>query len=198
MSSQLHFRSVSPVVPLHTARLLLRPYHLADAPVFFAVLEADHQRLQPAFPARVAAVRTLADAERVLETFGHDWRTRRLYVLGIWEQAAGRYLGDISLKPNWSAPVTLEIGYYLAAEAEGNGYAREALQAAVQFGFSLSEEVARLLIRCRADNPRSCAVAQAAGFKQLPARPRPWPLRALHPEEILYFTLKREDRQAAL
>ncbi|MBG8552853.1 GNAT family N-acetyltransferase [Hymenobacter guriensis] len=184
---------VSPAVPLSTARLLLRPYHPTDALAFFTVLDANRLRLQPAFPARVAAVRTLANAERVLDTFRHDWRTRRLYVLGIWEQATGRYLGDISLKPNWTEPVTLEIGYYLAADAEGQGYAREALHAAVQFGFRLSSDVARQLIRCRADNPRSCAVAEAAGFQLLPPRPRAWPLRAFRTDDILYFSLKRED-----
>lgn len=122
--------------------------------------------------------------------FAQDWNSGRLYVLGIWHTETQEYLGDISLKPNWTKPITVEIGYYLAAGAEGNGYAREALEAVLPFGFA-TLGAARLLIRCRADNPRSCAVAEAAAFKAVPARPRI--LRAFTDQSILYYIRKRED-----
>ncbi|GAA3922255.1 GNAT family N-acetyltransferase [Hymenobacter algoricola] len=177
--------------PIHTARLLLRPYEPADEPAFFALIDANRPRLATAFPARVAAVQTPADARRVLSVFGHDWRINRLYVLGIWHRETGAYLGDISLKPTWAATVTAEIGYYLAPEAEGQGFAREALTAATGFGFYSSVQAHRLDIRCRADNPRSCAVAGHAGFQPLPVRPRLWPLRGTGSAEILHYALYR-------
>lgn len=176
--------------PLLAARLLLRPYLPSDAAAFFGLIEANRSRLRPSFPAREAAVPTATAATRVLTQFRHDWTAGRLYVFGIWHQHTHHYLGDISLKPNWTPPVTLEIGYYLAAEAEGQGYAREALAAVLEFGFgTLGAE--RLLIRCRAANPRSCAVAEAVGFRPLPPRPRPWPLRAFGTSDILYYSLRR-------
>ncbi|MDU0369280.1 GNAT family N-acetyltransferase [Hymenobacter endophyticus] len=176
--------------PLHTARLLLRPYQPSDTDSFFQLIDADRARLRPSFPAREAATPTVTAATQVLTQFRHDWAAGRLYVLGIWHQETRQYLGDISLKPNWTSPVTAEIGYYLAAEAEGYGYAREALAAAVAFGFD-TLHAARLLIRCQATNPRSCAVAEAAGFQPLPAKPRPWPLRAFGTSGILYYSLRR-------
>ncbi|UOQ78402.1 GNAT family N-acetyltransferase [Hymenobacter sp. 5516J-16] len=178
--------------PLLAARLTLRPYLPSDASAFYQLIQDNRFRLRPAFPAREASVQTPADAGQVLAQFRQDWAAGRLYVLGIWHTATGHYLGDISLKPNWTAPVTLEIGYYLAAAAEGHGYAREALAAVVEFGFG-PLRAARLLIRCRATNPRSCAVAEAVGFQPLAPRPRPWPLRALASSDILYYYLKREQ-----
>lgn len=179
-------------LPLLTARLTLRPYAAADEAVFFALLQANRARLEGAFPARLAAVRTLAEAGRMLDSFAQDWRTRRMFVLGIWDTNGGHYLGDISLKPTWKQEVTAEIGYYLALEAQGQGFAREALAAAVQFGFDSPIRADRLIIRCRANNPRSCAVAVAAGFRRDPARPRLWLARVAESKnEILYFSLRR-------
>ncbi|PJJ54773.1 GNAT family N-acetyltransferase [Hymenobacter chitinivorans] len=173
--------------PIRTARLTLRPYAPTDAAAFFTVIDQNRERLQPAFPSRVAAVQTLADAEQVLLGYTQDWYSRRLLVLGIWHTEAGTYLGDISLKPVWGRTVTAEIGYYLAAEAEGQGYAQEALAAAVAFGFQMPLGAVRLDIRCYATNPRSCAVAERAGFRRLPPRPRLWPQR--HQPEIYYYSL---------
>lgn len=168
------FFGLKPLV-LTTARLRLRPYEPADADVFFAVLDQSRARLQHSFPDRLQSVPTLAAACAQLAAFAQDWRTGRFYVFGIWHQQTYAYLGDICLMPQRAGQA--EIGYYLAAEAEGQGYAREALGAIVQFGF---EQVGatRLLIRCFADNERAQQVAQAHGFRLQTEEPategRPW------------------------
>jgi RimJ/RimL family protein N-acetyltransferase len=182
--------SAPPTTPLLTARLTLRPYQQADKEAFFALIDENRARLQPAFPSRVAAVQALQDASAVLAQFHHDWRVGRLYVLGIWHTATGRYLGDISLRPAWGPSVSAEIGYYLAADAEGRGYAREALAAAVQFGFGEHMRAALLTIRCQRTNPRSMAVAEAVGFRPATTRRRLWPLRNETPD-IVHFRLER-------
>ncbi|WP_165822117.1 GNAT family N-acetyltransferase [Hymenobacter edaphi] len=153
-----------PPTPLRTARLLLRPYLLTDAPAFFALLDAEAERLQPAFPRRVASVRTYADAEQQLRLFTEQWRQRRLLVWGIWQLGTGQYLGDISLQPDSPRIHTGEIGYYLAAAAEGQGYAREALAAVADYAFAVLH-ARRLTLRCRSDNQRSQATAEALGFR---------------------------------
>ncbi|MBT2556217.1 GNAT family N-acetyltransferase [Hymenobacter sp. ISL-91] len=183
--------------PRLTPRLLLRPYLPQDAAEFFALIADNRLRLRPSFPAREAAASSAEASARLLTQFGRDWRIGRLYVLGIWHRPSGRYLGDISLKPSWSSPVTLEIGYYLAADAEGQGYAREALAAAAAFGFE-TLGAARLLIRCLPDNPRSVAVAEALGFRPLPVRPRPaWLRRVLGATPVLYYILRRDEQAQA-
>jgi ribosomal-protein-alanine N-acetyltransferase len=183
----------APSTPILTERLLLRPYEAADALGFFTVLDANRDRLLASFPDRLQAVATLADAQRQLAAFASDWRTGRFYVFGIWQRATAAYLGDICLMPQQASQA--EIGYYLAAEAEGQGYAREALGAVVGFGREVVG-AQRLLIRCFADNTRGQAVARALGFAPeiAPALPKtlPWfrrPFRESPPEhlDILHF-----------
>lgn len=178
-----------PTAPVFTARLTLRPYQPADKDVFFALIEHNRQRLESAFPARVAAVQNHPDAGRVLAQFAQDWRTGRLYVFGIWHTATGAYLGDISLRPSWGTSVSAEIGYYLAADAEGHGYAREALAAATRFGFGEHLQAASLTLRCRRNNPRSMAVAEHVGFRPVVARRRLWALRT-GDNDIVHFRIE--------
>jgi RimJ/RimL family protein N-acetyltransferase len=153
-----------------TARLLLRPYEPTDAQAFFSLLDHSRARLQHSFPDRLRAVPTLAAAPAQLAAFADDWRTGRFYVFGIWRRDTGAYIGDICLMPQRHGQA--EIGYYLAPEAEGQGYAREALAAVCRFGFGRTVEAQRLLIRCFADNERAQAVARALGFTpQGPEKP---------------------------
>lgn len=162
-----------PALVLETPRLRLRPYEAADAAVFFAVLDQSRARLQLSFPDRLRAVPTLAAAAGQLGLFAQDWRTGRFYVFGIWHRESQAYLGDICIMPQRGDQA--EIGYYLAQVAEGQGYAREALGAIVQFGFE-QVRATRLLIRCFADNERAQQVAQAHGFQLLTMEEpeRPW------------------------
>ena len=147
---------------LETDRLLLRPYEPADAAAFFTLLDQSRERLKASFPDRLRAVPTLAAAPAQIAAFANDWRTGRFFVLGIWLRETLDYRGDICLMPQRRGQA--EIGYYLAAEAEGHGYAREALAAMCRFGFGRPVEAQRLLIRCFADNMRAQAVARALGF----------------------------------
>jgi len=161
-----------PRTPLLTDRLLLRPYEAADADAFFALLQHNRTRLNASFPDRLRAVPTAAAAPTALAAFAADWHSGRFYVLGIWLRATGAYLGDICLMPQSNEQS--EIGYYLAHEAEGYGYAREALAAVCGFGFGAVAS-RRLLIRCFADNARGQAVALAAGFRmEKPATRHAW------------------------
>jgi len=162
-----------PRLVLETARLRLRPYEAGDVAAFFAVLTQSRARLQLSFPDRLRAVPTLAAATGQLALFAQDWRTGRFYVFGIWHRDTDTYLGDICIMPQRGEQA--EIGYYLTESAEGQGYAREALGAIVQFGFE-QMQASRLLIRCFADNERAQQVALAHGFQLLTKEgpERPW------------------------
>ena len=183
-------KSVDLVIP--TKRLLLRPYVRADAPDFFRLLDTHRTRLRQSFPDRTNTIYSLSAAGHALAGFARDWASGRFYVFGIWEQASGAYLGDICLMPK--PEQAAEIGYYLAPEAEGQGYAREALAGIVGFGFD-TIGCRRLLVRCYEDNPRAHAVAEAAGFQLVsttPPPPRRWWSRMVSGEPtILHFTLNR-------
>jgi ribosomal-protein-alanine N-acetyltransferase len=179
-----------PRTPLLTARLCLRPYEPADADDFFALLDADRARFRTSFPDRLQAVRAPADAALALRDFSNDWQSGRFYVFGIWHRATRAYLGDICLMPQ--AKGQAEIGYYLGAAAEGHGYAREALDAVVDFGFGPVGSQ-RLLIRCFADNARGQAVARAGGFRlEAPPKRSHWFRNADAVGNIRRFWLTRD------
>ena len=175
-----------------TERLLLRPYRAADADAFYRLLDTHRARFRKAFPDRTNTVYDLSAAALALEGFARDWASGRFYVFGLWEQASGHYIGDICLmpKPDHSA----EIGYYLAPEAEGHGYAREALAGVVGFGFQ-TVGARRLTIRCYQDNPRAHAVAEAVGFQLMQTTPPPrrrwWTTNSPIEPTILHFALTR-------
>lgn len=177
---------------LETSRLRLRPYTLGDEPAFYQLLNTHRQHLRKAFPDRTNTVYDLTAAARALAGFARDWRSGRFYVFGIWAQETGAYLGDICLMPKLSGEA--EIGYYLAPEAEGHGYAREALAAVVGFGFE-TVSARQLTIRCYQDNPRAHAVAEAIGFYVAKTTPPPrrrwWSSSAPIEPVILHFALDK-------
>ena len=180
--------------PLLTARLCLRPYEPADAPAFFALLDEDRARFRTSFPERLHAIRSLIDAAAALQAFADDWSTGRFYVFGLWHRTTTSYLGDICLMPQ--AKGQAEIGYYLAANAEGNGYAREALTAIVDFGLDVVGRQ-RLLIRCYANNERGQAVARAVGFQpEFPPKRPLWFRNADDVGNIRRFWLMRSKEVA--
>ena len=180
-----------PRAPLLTLRLCLRPYEPADAADFFRLLDGDRTRFQSSFPDRLQAIRAPADAHAALLDFATDWQTGRFYVFGIWHRATTRYLGDICLMPQNRGQA--EIGYYLAATAEGRGYAREALAAVISFGFGAVGSQ-RLLIRCYADNERGQAVARALGVQlEAPPKRTSWFRNADAVGNICRFMLARTE-----
>ena len=179
-----------PRAPLYTERLCLRPYEPADADAFFALLHADRLRFQSSFPDRLQAVRSAPDAHVALRTFADDWRIGRFYVFGIWHRATSEYVGDICLMPQQKGQA--EIGYYLAAAAEGQGFAREALAAVTDFGFGAVGSQ-RLLVRCYLSNVRGQAVARAVGFAPEPPPRHPvWFRNSDAISQICRFWLVKE------
>ena len=183
-----------PRTPLLTSRLCLRPYELSDAAAFFELIDGDRARFRTSFPDRLQAVGALRDATVALQAFANDWHSGRFYVFGMWHRSSEAYLGDICLMPQTKGQA--EIGYYLAADAEGNGFAREALAAVVGFGFEAVGSQ-RLLIRCYVDNERGQAVAHSAGFV-LDAQPKRaiWFRNADNMTNIRRFVLARSEYKA--
>ena len=180
--------------PLYTERLCLRPYEPADADAFFALLHDDRPRFLPSFPDRLQAVSAIDDAQAALRSFADDWLSGRFYVFGIWHRATNAYVGDICLMPQQKGQA--EIGYYLAAAAEGQGYAREALAAIVGFGFEVVDSQ-RLLVRCFLNNVRGQAVARAVGFvPEPPPKRNVWFRNADAISQILRLWLMRDQYNA--
>jgi RimJ/RimL family protein N-acetyltransferase len=120
------------MTPMRTERLLLRRWRPSDlAP--FAALNAD-PRVMRFFPATLSRAESDAFAEQIEEHFAeHDF--------GLWAVEApglAPFIGFVGLSvPRFEASFTpcVEVGWRLAAEHWGRGYAPEAARAALAFGF---------------------------------------------------------------
>ena len=117
---------------LRTARLLLRRWQPADATAF-AVLNAD-PRVMEHFPAVMSREQSDELIQRIQAHF-------QQHGFGLWAvevPGLAAFIGFVGLsRPRFEASFTpcVEVGWRLAAEFWGRGYATEAARAALNFGF---------------------------------------------------------------
>lgn len=150
---------------LCTPRLLLRPWRDSDlAP--FAAMNAD-ARVMEFYPQTMTRQESDALVERARTHFAkHGFGLWAVEVPGVAE-----FIGFTGLiVPNWEAAFTpcVEVGWRLAPEHWGHGYATEAAGAAVRFGFETAglREILSFTVPA---NGRSRAVMQRLGMTHDPA-----------------------------
>ncbi|WP_205501789.1 GNAT family N-acetyltransferase [Rufibacter psychrotolerans] len=180
-----------------TQRLWIRPYTLEMALDFWRLLHKNRARLMPDFPDRTSAVKSLEDAQNRLRVFISQHKAGDLYSFGIWRKEEGDYIGDITLRRLARGKPFSEVGYYLGAQAEGQGYATEALLAMTRYAFQVLQ-MESVNLRCADTNLKSQRVAERAGFTLLKkyapvAQDTPTP----QPRLIHVYQMKKEDPNAA-
>jgi len=176
---------------ISTGRLLLRGWRDADrAP--FAAMNAD-----PAVMEHFPAVLDGDASDALIDRFLEHWAA---HGLGIWaaeRRSDARFIGYAGLcRPSFEAHFTpaVEVGWRLAHEAWGHGYATEASMAALRFGFEQArlEEIVSFTVPA---NERSWRVMERLGMRRDPAgdfdHPRIPPGHRLR-RHVLY-RLGRED-----
>jgi ribosomal-protein-alanine N-acetyltransferase len=170
---------------LRTARLRLRAWRASDR-VPFARMNAD-PRVMEHFPAPLAA----AESDALLERIRAHFAARGF---GLWaaEVPGGPdFIGFVGLSvPGFEAAFTpcVEVGWRLAAEHWGRGYATEAARAALAFGFG-SLGLPEVVSFTVAANERSRRVMERLGMRRDPAEDFDHPsLPAGHPlcRHVLY------------
>jgi RimJ/RimL family protein N-acetyltransferase len=149
------------VPQLETERLLLRGWRAADrAP--FAEMNADPEIMRY-FPSVLTRTECDERIERIVQSFEQDG-------FGLWaveERSSQRFLGFTGLaRPGFDAHFTpaVEIGWRLAREAWGRGFATGAARAAVAFAFD-EVGLAELVSFTVEQNARSRAVMRRLGMR---------------------------------
>lgn len=152
--------------PIHTERLILRNWEDRDRDLFFRINADD--RVMEFFPFR----RDRAESDTFLDRLRDDIAERGYGFSAIEIAATGERGGFCGLKEPDLDPVfpagTIEIGWRLAPEYWGKGYATEAAQAWLGFGFealSLDEIVSFAVW----NNFRSTAVMERLGMRRDPS-----------------------------
>ncbi|OGO50978.1 MAG: GNAT family N-acetyltransferase [Chloroflexi bacterium RBG_16_68_14] len=92
-------------------------------------------------------------------------RPRRSFQLAITQADSGRLIGNCGIRRKPENDWEADIGYELAPECWGRGYATEAARAMVDFGFR-ELELHRISSWCIADNVASARVLERLGLRQ--------------------------------
>jgi RimJ/RimL family protein N-acetyltransferase len=149
---------------LRTSRLLLRDWRDEDLPPF-AALNADSQVME-FFPRPLDRTESDALAARIRNQFARSG-------FGLWAVevcGVAPFIGFVGLSvPSFEAHFTpcVEIGWRLAREFWGRGYATEAARAALDFGFHRLEleEIVSFTVPA---NRRSRSVMERLGMTHSP------------------------------
>ncbi|WBB64054.1 GNAT family N-acetyltransferase [Streptomyces sp. WMMC500] len=143
---------------IETERLLLRPLTAADVEAFVA-LHAD-ERVN-----RFVGAYTREQARERLVAIERQWAERGHGLCAVELKPSGEFIGRVGLN-YWAELDEVELGWTLAAEFWGHGYATEAARACLDWGFAtLAEEYFISLIRPA--NTPSVRVAERLGFAPL-------------------------------
>lgn len=154
-------RHLAPAEPVEIAagRLQLRPWESIDAPALLIAARDPAIRLwNPA--AQVVDL----DAARAWCAARADWSGGDHASWAVKEPTTGALLGSVSLSHLDAANLSGQVGYWVLPEARGHGVATGAVRAAARFAFGALGLV-RLELFHAVENPASCHVAAAAGFR---------------------------------
>lgn len=140
---------------IETERLLLRPLHVSDIDVFVELhIDPKVNRFIGSF-SRQQALERLTAIQRQWDERGHG-------LCAIELKSSGEFIGRSGLQ-YWEQFDEVELGWTLRADHWGHGYATEAAQACLDWGFAtLDDEYFTALMR--PGNEASVRVAERLGF----------------------------------
>lgn len=173
-------------IELPTPRLTLRWMTPSDADAHFAVFsDPDVVRYlgRPAWTERAQAVQAI---EKTLANYASGEGLR----LGVALRETGELIGDACLWHFDDANRRCEIGYSLARAHWGRGYAVEALETLLAYGFDILD-----LNRVEADidplNAASARVLEKLGFRKEGYMPERWIVDGVPADTAFYGLLRR-------
>ena len=146
---------------LTTARLRLRPWRDEDLEPF-AALNAD-PRVREFFP----SLQTHQESAESMRCIEDHFRRRGFGLWAVEVIGTAPFIGFVGLSvPSFDAPFmpSVEVGYRLAFEHWGRGYATEGARAALAFGFT-ALGLAEIVAMTAAGNERSRRVMERLGMK---------------------------------
>jgi len=153
-----------PSFPDHfeTERLWVRAVRPGDGAMIYHAIMESLDELRPWMP-WARGPQSIENSEAYAREAASRWRTREELGMRFMRKSDGLLLGAIGMHHiDWSVP-RFEIGYWIRTSQQGHGYVTEAVKGLTHFAFERLKAV-RIEIRCDADNRRSAAVAERAGY----------------------------------
>jgi RimJ/RimL family protein N-acetyltransferase len=160
---------------LETPRLLLRAWSgddvedyariIGDPEVMRHLGEGRRYRVKRVAASVVSRISDIEARREVVRLIRH-WRACGFGEWAVEEKATGSLIGKVGLihHPDWVAdPVNVEVGWLLARQTWGHGYATEAGREALAHAFE-ELEMERIVSICRPQNRESERVMQRLGL----------------------------------
>ena len=115
---------------VRTDRLLLRGWREADK-LPYSILNADPEVMRH-FPSMLSA----QQSDEMVDRMARAWATLGFGLWAVERLDSHAFIGFVGLsRPSWASTPCVEVGWRLAHQHWGNGFAPEAARAALAFGF---------------------------------------------------------------
>lgn len=173
---------------LETARLRLRPYTLADALI---VAQLAGRKEIADTTAAIPHPYSEQHARDFFKRSGEEWKEGKGVVFALVTKHGEQMIGAVGLHQIDREHRQAEMGFWIAVDRWGQGYATEAAQALVRFAFE-KLELNRVYAHHMLRNPASGRVMEKVGMKRegiLRQRIRKWGVF----EDVAIFAVLRED-----
>lgn len=175
---------------VETERLRLRRFRPADAPAM-AAYHSDPEVARYQFWEPPLA---LADAERLVAAYAAaDPSAPGWFQYAIEVKADGALAGDVGVLLHENR-MQAEIGYSLARQWQGHGYAAEAVGALVEHLFT-ERGLHRISAECDARNARSARLLERVGFQLEGRRPQFTWIKGEWTDDLLFGLLAQDWRR---
>lgn len=150
---------------LTTDRLLATRVDLAAELDDYAALFADPRVAEPLWPAHLGGVRTREQSADFVSHFDAHWTAHGFGPWTVRERDGGAFVGQVGIGYTIvGGRAEVELGFIVAADLQGRGYATEVSQAALQHAPSL-RGLASVVAFATHDNARALATLDRCGFQ---------------------------------
>ena len=147
---------------IETERLVIRCYDPEDAPLLKDAVDRSLEHLRPWMPWTPDAPESIDTVYERLRDFRAQYDRDENWIMGVFSPDESRCLGGTGLHPR-QGEGGVEIGYWIAADATGRGYATELSAVLTRVGVACLG-LDRIEIRVDPANERSERVPARLGF----------------------------------
>jgi RimJ/RimL family protein N-acetyltransferase len=171
-----------------TPRLLVRPFALADLEAFVAYrAHPDVERYQSWSDYTIERGRELIESMQQLR----PGTPGRWYQFALEDRETGVLVGDVAFVVKEEEPREGEVGFSLAPENQGKGYASEGLRAVLDYGF-VTLQLHRVTATTDALNAPAAALLERVGMRREAHLHENVFFKGAWGSEFLYAILDRE------
>jgi RimJ/RimL family protein N-acetyltransferase len=183
----------APPYRIETERLVIRCWEPEDAPLLKEAVDSSLDHLRPWMPWARFEPQTLDEKLDLIRSFRGQFDLGTNFTYGLFDPDESQALGGSGLHPR-GGEESLEIGYWIRADAIGRGLATELSAVLTRVGIEKSG-LTRVDISVDPENERSLAIPRKLGYveegrlrRRLPPKEESGPRR----DQIMFSMLAEE------